>query len=96
MTSQTDAVFWGEISPCDHIVQIYEEDRVLLDALAGFIGGGLQTGDAAVVIATPAHHDGLAQRLSAQGLYMDALCSRDQYLPLDAEHSIFPHPFSDP
>src|ERR1700687_190643 len=86
--SQTDAVFWGEISPCDHIVQIYEEDRVLLDALAGFIGGGLQTGDAAVVIATPAHLDGLAHRLSAQGVDIDAVCARDQYLPLDADQTL--------
>ena len=26
-------VFWGEISPCDHLVQIYDEDAALLDAL---------------------------------------------------------------
>ena len=81
-------VFWGEISPCDHIVQIYEEDRMLLDALAGFIGRGLGTGDAAVVIATPSHLDGLGNRLRSQGLDLDTACCCDQYIALDAEHTL--------
>jgi hypothetical protein len=81
-------VFWGEISPCDHVVQIYEEDRVLLDALAGFIGGGLGTGDAAVVIATPSHLEGLGNRLRSQGLDLDTARCCDQYIALDAEHTL--------
>jgi len=28
-------VFWGEISPCDHIVQIYEDDDSSIDLLNG-------------------------------------------------------------
>ena len=30
-------VFWGELSPCDHVLQIYDNDRVLLSTLAGFV-----------------------------------------------------------
>jgi hypothetical protein len=26
-------IFWGEIAPCDHLVQIYEEEGAFLDAL---------------------------------------------------------------
>jgi hypothetical protein len=79
-------VFWGEISPCDHLVQIYDEDTALLDALGGFIGGGLRSGDSAVVIATPTHLDSLGKRLHSQGLDLDAARSDDRYLALDAEH----------
>ena len=32
-------VFWGEMSPCDHFVQIYQDDEILLDSLEGFVAG---------------------------------------------------------
>ena len=34
-------VFWGEIPPCDHLIQIYNDDAVFLDTLEGFAAGGL-------------------------------------------------------
>ncbi len=48
--SNTDA-FWSEIASCDHVVQIYENDGVFVDALAGFVGGGINTGECVIVIA---------------------------------------------
>ena len=30
-------VFWSEIPPCDHLVQIYETEGVWLDSLEGFV-----------------------------------------------------------
>ena len=32
-------VFWGEIAPCEHLVQIYEESGVFLDSLEGIRRG---------------------------------------------------------
>jgi hypothetical protein len=81
-------VFWGEISPCDHLVQIYDEDAALLDALEGFIGGGLQKGDSAIVIATPTHLQGLSRRLHTQGLDVDAASFEDRYIALDAANTL--------
>ena len=81
-------VFWGEISPCDHSVQIYEHDDGFLDALEGFVAGGLRKGDATVVIATPAHRLSLTRRLLGQGLDLEAAVSRDQYIDLDAEQTL--------
>jgi hypothetical protein len=81
-------VFWGEISPCDHLVQIYDEDAALLDALEGFIGGGLQKGDSAIVIATPTHLQGLSRRLHTQGLDVDAASFEDRYIALDAASTL--------
>jgi hypothetical protein len=89
-TSNSDAVdvFWGEISPCDHSVQLYEDDVTLLDTLEGFVGGGLRKGDAAVVIATAPHRESLRRRLEAQGLDVEAACAQGQYIVLDAEQTI--------
>jgi hypothetical protein len=81
-------VFWAEIPPSEHLVQIYEEDSVVLDALEGFIGGGLRAGDGVLVIATAAHLHALEERLTAQGVDVGAAREREQYLPLDAEETL--------
>jgi hypothetical protein len=83
--SEISASFWGEISPCEHFVQIYETDASFMDTLAGFIGGGLKEGDAAVVIATSAHRRELTKRLAAMGIDVDAAMKDDQFMALDAE-----------
>lgn len=64
-TSDSD-VFWAEVAPCDHLVQLYEDDDVFLDSLEGFVSGGIRRGDASVVIATPAHRKGLERRLKGR------------------------------
>lgn len=61
-------VFWGEISPCEHLVQIYQDEDVFLDSLEGFIAGGIQAGDGVVVIATPMHLASLNERLNARNI----------------------------
>ena len=81
-------VFWGEMTPCDHFVQIYQDDLVLLDTLEGFIGGGLRNAESAVVIATPPHLESLDGRLRRQGIDLDAAAADDQYIALEAEHSL--------
>lgn len=78
-------IFWGEIAPCDHVVQIYEDDGVFLDTLAGFVGGGINNGECVIVIATKDHLDLLHDRLSSYGIKVDVLISDDRYLPLYAE-----------
>jgi NAD(P)H-hydrate repair Nnr-like enzyme with NAD(P)H-hydrate epimerase domain len=55
-------IFWGEIAPCDHVLQIYEDDDIFLDALTGFVGGGINAGDAVIVIATATHLRGSPQQ----------------------------------
>lgn len=81
-------VFWGEISPCDHSVQIYDDDAVFLDALEGFAGAALRRGEAAVVIATPGHRNALRKRLVAQGLNVDAAAGQDRYIALDVSEML--------
>ncbi|MBC5768574.1 MEDS domain-containing protein [Ramlibacter albus] len=78
-------IFWAEMPPCNHVVQIYENDAVFLDTLEQFAAGGLRAGEAVVVIATRAHRDALSMRLAAGGIDVEALASNDQLMLEDAE-----------
>jgi hypothetical protein len=82
------ANFWGEIAPCEHLVQIYSDDGVFLDALEGFVAGGLDAGDGLVVIATHAHLHALEERLRLRGFDLAAARVRDQFIALDAEETL--------
>ena len=81
-------VFWGEISPCEHFVQIYADDEVFLDTLEGFLANGLRAGDSAIVIATAAHRRALETRLTVQGLDLVGARRKDLYIDLDAEECL--------
>jgi PAS domain S-box-containing protein len=71
-----------------HFVQLYTDDGFLLDVLSRFIGGAIAVGDGAVVIATQAHQDGLAQRLKARGIDTAKAISQGRYALLDASETL--------
>ncbi len=71
-----------------HFVQLYTDDGFLLDVLSRFIGGAIAVGDGAVVIATQAHQDGLAQRLKARGVDTAKAISQGRYVLLDASETL--------
>ena len=81
-------VFWGEIAPCEHSVQIYDDADVFLDSLEGFAAGGLRVGDGVVLIATSEHLAVLEERLATHGFDLDEARSTDQYIALDAEQTL--------
>ena len=81
-------IFWGEISPCEHLVQIYQDDGVFLDSLEGFVAGGLKSGDGVVVIATADHLAALEQRLVAAGVNLNLATLCDQYIGLTAQQTL--------
>lgn len=81
-------VFWGEISPCEHLVQIYQDEDVFLDSLEGFVAGGIVAGDGVVVIATPPHLTSLNARLLRRNIDVDSATRNDQYIALDAEATL--------
>jgi PAS domain S-box-containing protein/excisionase family DNA binding protein len=78
----------GEAPPATHIVQFYEQDAVLLDAVADAIGAALRGGDAGIVIATPAHRAGIEQRLAARGPDLAAARAAGRYVALDAAQTL--------
>jgi hypothetical protein len=87
--SQIDTeVFWGEIAPCEHSVQIYTDDTAFLDSLAGFVAGGLKAGEAVIIIATAAHRASLEYRLRALGFHLQSAAQHDLYISLDAKETL--------
>jgi hypothetical protein len=82
------AGFWTEISPCDHLVQIYDTDSHFLDAFEGFVAEGLRLHESVIVIATPAHRSNLNSRLEVAGINVADLQARDQLVLLDAEETL--------
>jgi DcmR-like sensory protein len=81
-------IFWAEIAPCEHMVQIYAEDSSFLDALEGFVAGGLRAGEGVVIIATPIHLASLKRRLTAADVNVDLAILQDQYIALDADRTL--------
>jgi hypothetical protein len=70
----------------EHLVQFYETDAFLLDTLGEFIGAGLGSGAACILIATQAHREELLPRLLANGL--DPARIPERYLVLDAAETL--------
>lgn len=71
-----------------HAVQFYEDDHSLCRIVGEFIGSGLEQGEPAVVIATPAHHAAIAECLRARGLDVDALKRLGDYVTVDAREAL--------
>jgi hypothetical protein len=67
-----------------HVVQFYSEDRSLIETLGHFIGSALEAGDAAIVVATEAHRQGLTEELKARGIDVSSAIEQGRYVPLDA------------
>jgi len=86
--SSDSQVFWGEIAPTDHVVQIYENDDVFLDTLAGYVGGGINAGDSVVLIATQEHLISLERKLESFGIHVVHLIAESRYIPLDANETL--------
>jgi signal transduction histidine kinase len=79
---------WHGSEHSAHVVQLYSDDAFLLDAMSKFVGTALGAGDSAVVIATQAHLDGLAQRLRTWGLDIAKSARCGRYVALDAVETL--------
>jgi hypothetical protein len=74
--------------PCDHLVQLYTDESFLAIAVGRFLTSGLTNGEAAVIIATPAHIAAFTDRLLTAGIDVEAAVQRAQLTVLDAEASL--------
>jgi len=71
-----------------HEAEFYSDDRRLLDDLTQFIGAALRAGNAAIVVATESHRDGLLPRLQAYGLDIGTVIEQGRYIALDAADAL--------
>jgi signal transduction histidine kinase len=72
----------------EHFVQFYEADGFLLNSLGGFIGNAITAGDAAIVVATQEHRNGLDELLLANGLDVSGAKKLGRYISLDAAETL--------
>jgi two-component system, LuxR family, sensor kinase FixL len=80
-TSNNAAEFW-------HCLQLYENDAGFANAVAHFIGQGLNAGEGLIVIATAGHSEFFEEQLTEQGLDVDQARKRGQYVPMDAGETL--------
>jgi PAS domain S-box-containing protein len=71
-----------------HVVQLYENDTFLVDALGRFVGAGLGAGDTIIVIATAPHRDGVESRLRTRGVDVALALAQRRYVALDAAETL--------
>jgi hypothetical protein len=71
-----------------HAVRFYEDPDSLCRIVGEFIGSGLEQGEPAVVIATPAHTAAIDECLRARGLDVDALKRLGDYTTVDAREAL--------
>ncbi len=77
-------LFWEEIAPSNHLVQIYESEEVIINSLLGFVSSGFRSEESVVVIATADHLLQLDTKLRTLHFDVDHLIKTDQYIPLNA------------
>ena len=78
----------GAIRDGEHFVQFYDNDYFLLDSITKYVSGGLQAGDACVVIATEWHRNALAANLIRRGLNVVNDGLGDRYFAYDAQETL--------
>jgi FixJ family two-component response regulator len=78
----------GVNGPHRHEVQFYSDDEVFLDSFTRFIAAALKAGNAAIVVATKSHRDGLLQRLKAKRVDVDGAIQQAFYISLDAADTL--------
>ena len=74
--------------PCDHLVQIYNDDEVLVRAIAHLIGSGLELGEAAIVMSTPEHLGALNKRLVSTGVKIPSTTEPRVFVAFDAHRCL--------
>ena len=87
-TSPHPVHFWGEVAPCDHLVQIYDGEAVFLESLEQYVASGIRAGEGIILIATKGHQDALDARLSRRGFDLLAARASGQLITVDAAETL--------
>jgi hypothetical protein len=68
----------------EHLVQLYRDDRALVEAVALYAGRGLGKGEAVILVATQAHREAIDTRLGEAGFDVADLRAWGQLTTFDA------------
>src|SRR5215208_7198927 len=72
-------------APCDHIVQLYQDQDFLNRAVCRFAGAALANGEGIILVPTLTHWNAIRPRLEAEGVDVDAARERGQLTVVDAD-----------
>jgi hypothetical protein len=86
--SKATDIFWGELAPCEHLLQLYEHDDIFLDTLEDYVCGGLRVGDAVVIISTARHAKDLTERLRQRGVDVEEERRNRNFILYNAEETL--------
>ena len=83
---------WREIlarpSLGDHIVQVYQDRAFLAEAVAEYLGTGLERGEACIVVARPEHRAAFERELAKRGIDVGEATGRGQLRFADAQQTL--------
>lgn len=71
-----------------HLVQFYESDAFLAESVRDFMVAGLESGEAAVIVATKDHRIAIDELLEASDLDVQSLRDEGRYVLLDATETL--------
>ena len=71
-----------------HAVRFYEDAQSLARMVASFVGEGLIASQPAIVIAAPAHAEGITRELVAMSFDIEKLAGRGHFLLLDVHETL--------
>ena len=75
----------GNAAPCDHIVQLYQDQDFLNRAVCRFAGAAITNGEGVILVPTPSHWHGIRPRLEAEGVDVAAARRRGQLTVVDSD-----------
>jgi CheY-like chemotaxis protein len=75
-------------APHGHEILFFSDEALLLDNFARVVGSALNTGNAAIVVATASHRESLAERLKKQGLDVGQDTQEGAYIAIDVAESL--------
>jgi len=75
----------ADAAPCDHIVQLYQDQDFLSRAVCQFAGAGFANGEGIILVSTLTHWNAFRPRLEAEGVDVQAAQERGQLMVVDAE-----------
>jgi hypothetical protein len=87
-TSIRSGTFWSKLKPGEHLVQCWDAEGSLIDALEGFVSSGLREGEGVVVIATASHLHEVEKRVRKHWTDIDRARWEGRYIPLLAPETL--------
>src|SRR2546430_11056856 len=77
-----------EARAAEHVVQFYETDQFLAEAVSRFLAQGVVAGEAVVIVATPEHAASILAGLTRKGFDVERARADGQLTVLDARETL--------